>query len=334
MSSSSQSKSVSGKILILGLAVAAFCLIYTGAWFWGTGKARAWLTSELANRRFNGISITCNDADVKGFPFRFGLSCGSISAQGAIPGSQASFGALRSAAQVYAPGHSVFELDGPAVIRTGHGVLATINWSLLHGSIVASLDGIDRTSIETSQTKAELSSSFTNDSAELTFEHGELHLRRNNGDLDVATYSTGTHLTSTMPFSQLPPFGFTAELTIADYASFLAGQRPAPDTTIKGQIHQFLFDFGDQGKLKLSGPFSRSPDGLISGEFDLEADNFTVLADTLKQAFPDARQTIDLSRQLLKGMTSDGKTARVHIAVKNGAMYLGGFIPLGTIPPV
>ncbi|MCO6188164.1 DUF2125 domain-containing protein [Rhizobium sp. L1K21] len=333
MSSPNQNKSVSGKILILGLCIIAFCLLYTGAWFWAAGKTKTWVTDDLANGSFNGINVQCANSDVRGYPFRIGIFCDTITTEGVQPGTQASFGAFRSAAQVYAPGHAVFELDGPAVVRPERGILASLDWDLLHGSVVAGLDGIDRTSIETNNAKIDLQSDLADESLGITLQHGELHMRRNNDDLDIAASTRGTSLSSTLPYSTLPPFGLSSDLTLTGYAPFLAGQRPLSGQAVSGEIRHLALDFGEQGSLQLSGPFTKEADGILSGEFDVKATNFKMLGTVLKEAFPDATQAINLTEQLLRGLTGDGETASVHLSVRRGSVFLG-FIPLGVIPPL
>ncbi len=333
MSSSSQNQNSSRKILLLGIGIVAFCLIYTGLWFYGTSQAKSWIQSRIAESKLQGMAFSCDGLDIKGFPFRVGLFCDSVSANNPTDTTGVSLGALRSAAQVYAPGHAVFEVDGPAIYQPQPGFQANMNWDLMHGSIIAGLDGVDRTSIETNKMSAELASALTGETATLTADHGELHLRRNNNDLDIALLSTGTDLGASFTASKLPAFSLTADMTLADFAPVMEGKDPPSAETVKGQIRQLAFDFAEQGRLALTGPFTRGPDGLISGNFDLEADNLEPLTRLLIGAFPDARQAIEISRQLLKTLSPNGKDARVRLTVNRGTIMLG-VIPVGFIPPV
>ncbi len=333
MSSSSRNQNSSKKILRLGIAIVAFCLLYTGLWFFGTSQAKSWIENQIAANRLQGMALSCDGLDIKGFPFRIGIFCNSVSANNPTDTTGLSLGALRSAAQIYAPGHVVFEVDGPAIYQPQPGFQANLNWDIMHGSVIAGLDGVDRTSIETNKVSAKLASTLAAETATLTTDHGELHLRRNNGDLDIALFSTGTDLGTSFTASKLPAFSLTAEMTLADFAPVLEGKGPPPADTVKGQIRQLAFDFADQGRLALTGPFTRDPDGLISGNFDLEADNLEPLARLLIGAFPDAQQAIEISQQLLKSLSPNGSDARVRLTVNRGTILLG-VIPVGFIPPV
>ncbi len=333
MSSSNRNENTSRKILIFGLAIAAFSLLYTGAWFVGTSKAQTWLQQQLSSNRLAGMSIACNGMDIKGFPFRIGVFCDSASANRTSPAARISLGALRSAAQIYAPGHAIFEIDGPAVVQPAPGITATLDWDLFHGSIVGGLDGIDRSSIETNMARMEGDIPGIAQNATIALDHAEFHMRRNNGDLDIAFISKGTDIGASMTDQKLPAFSLSADLTLADYAPFLAGREVTTSGSTQGQLRQLRVDFGDQGALTLSGPFSISADGLLSGDFDLQAEQITTLGALLIGSFPEATQAIEVSQQLLQSLSTNGASARVRLTMQDGVILLG-FIPIGFIPPI
>ncbi|MGO7902907.1 DUF2125 domain-containing protein, partial [Rhizobium ruizarguesonis] len=68
------------------------------------------------------VSGECSDIEFRGYPFRIGLFCSKIYVDDNVNGVSATFGALRSAAQVYSPGNIVWERDSPAEIRTTNGL--------------------------------------------------------------------------------------------------------------------------------------------------------------------------------------------------------------------
>lgn len=107
------------------------------------------------------VSGECGDIAFKGYPFRIGLFCSKVTVDDKENGVSASFGELRSAAQVYNPGHIVWELDSPAEIRSAHGLTISAAWQNMQSSIVTKLNGIDRSSLVIDGLKAQAVSSVT-----------------------------------------------------------------------------------------------------------------------------------------------------------------------------
>ncbi len=332
MASSDQSVNVSRKIVRLGIFIVAACVIYTAAWYFATNKVQNWLQDAMQSGRGSGYQIECPGLELKGFPFRVGLFCDSMTMQGHAYGAGLSTGAIRSAAQVYDPGHAVFEIDGPALLQPSVGLFGEFDWSLFHGSVIANLDGVDRMSIETNDATAALSSSFTNHRADVEVGQGALHVRQFSGDLDVVASASNAKVDTTLLRHQLPRFSATVDLTLAKLGGLLNGKRFAGGP-VEGQMRRLALDFASQGSLAITGPFTISQDGYLSGEFDVQVEDFDALAAVLSASFPQSESTIMASRQLVADLSPDGKRGRVRVTVSSGTILLG-VIPVGFIPPI
>lgn len=128
----SKRKSILAPPLLLLTAIA----LWSGYWFIGSHVAGTAIANWLTNETGHGRRWTCHDQRIGGFPFRFELTCSSVSIEeGRI---RASAGPLRAVALAYKPNHVVAELDGPAqaTLASGHSFDAT--WSLLRVSAVVS----------------------------------------------------------------------------------------------------------------------------------------------------------------------------------------------------
>ncbi len=113
MAASSRS-SVSTKIWALAVGILLVIALYTAGWFYAASTLKEKTLALLGDQQRHGVSALCQDAEYRGYPFRIGLFCSKVSIDDKTNGVSATFGALRSAAQIYQPNHIVWELDGPA----------------------------------------------------------------------------------------------------------------------------------------------------------------------------------------------------------------------------
>lgn len=139
-SRSGSSQSGSGKkFWLLGGGVLLAIALYTGGWFYAASALKTTVLKAIAPGGEAGVSGECSDIEFRGYPFRIGLFCSRIDVDDNVNGVSATFGALRSAAQVYAPGNIVWELDSPAEIRTGNGLSISAQWTNLQSSLATRL---------------------------------------------------------------------------------------------------------------------------------------------------------------------------------------------------
>ena len=141
------STSSSRKFGWLATAIVAGCVLWTIGWFLVASRIEARLPETLAAITGVNAKAGCENAEVRGYPFRFGLFCQTLSYARASDGVTAISGALRSAAQFYRPGHVVAEIDGPLAV-TAPGLDARVDWQSLQTSVQATTDGVSRGSVD------------------------------------------------------------------------------------------------------------------------------------------------------------------------------------------
>jgi hypothetical protein len=160
MAASSQSRS-GRRFWLLGGGIVLAIALYTGGWFYAASELKNTVLKAIAPGNAAGVTGECSNIDFRGYPFRIGLFCSKVDVDDNVNGVSATFGELRSAAQVYAPGHIVWELDSPAEIRTAHGLSINAEWTNLQSSLVTKFKGVDRTSTVIDGLKATAISSVT-----------------------------------------------------------------------------------------------------------------------------------------------------------------------------
>ena len=326
---------VSGKLWLLAVAVVLFIALYTAGWFYAASLLREKTLALLGSREAQGFSAECTDADYRGYPFRIGLFCSKVSMEDRPNGISASFGALRSAAQVYDPGHIVWEMDAPAELRSSRGLTVTSAWKSLQSSVITKLKGVERAALVLENPKTTIVSSTNNQTFDINAEHAEIHLRQNGSDLDAAVTLEGTDTAAKHLPQILPRLTTSIDLTLLGRAGMIDGSDPNGISLreTKGEMREFRADLGEGRIMLVSGPFSFDEQGRMSGKLKLRVEQLKAWQQSLSQAFPDLAPTLETAASMLSAL-GGGSSASLDLTIKRGKILAGGFIPLGEIPPI
>jgi Uncharacterized protein conserved in bacteria len=328
----SKAVSASRKIVWLGVAVAAAMAAWTGLWFYGASRIEAYLPVAFAASGRNGAEPTCENAEIRGYPFRVGLFCERAGLALTAEGMRASAGGFRSAAQIYNPRHLVSELDGPLTLTGTNGLAGKFDWQLLHASTVVATDGLSRGSIEGRNVTVDLDGPdlVTKISAEA--DRVAIHLRRNEADLDMAADGEGLS-SPLLPATKT----FTFQATVPGGAPLLTATG-ARDADLRGRtivLHDLSATFAAGGALTLSGTMAVGDDGIVSGDLKLKASDLAALVAALREVAPQAADQVAGVAQVVAALdTEPGDDAiTLPVTIRDGRVA-SGFIPLGEIPPL
>lgn len=321
-------------LLVAGVIIAI--ALYTAGWFYAASALKTSIMNALGDQNAAGVSGECGNMALRGYPFRIGLFCSEVKIDDRVNGVSATFGDLRSAAQVYAPGHIVWELDSPAEFRTTHGLTVSAEWSNLQSSLIAKLAGVERTSTVIENLKASIVSAVTGQTFNFDAARTEIHLRQNGDDLDAAIQveDSNTALKNMPPL--FPSFSASADVTLVGKAGLIDGSDRTGTGLYgsKGELRKIVADIGDGKIMTLTGPFSFDDEGYVSGQFKLQIEQLDPWRDSLKKTFPDFASMIDTAGKLLKALAAGGDNVSVDLKVDRGQVSLNGFIPLGSLPPI
>lgn len=332
-SSRADTSGVTRKLIWLAVAIVLAGALYTGGWFYAAGRLKERAMQELAASEQGMRSASCSNLAVRGFPFRIGVFCDSLGIDDRASGLSASFGALRSAAQVYRPGHAVIELDGPAQVRVTPDLAFDVNWDLMRASAVAWTDGLDRASVAYDGLKGRLNVPSQGLSVGIAASHGEKHVRRSGKALDVAASLEALSLD--LGGKVLPPLDVSVDLTIADAAGWISAEGPPPTLPFgtSAELRGLSLDLGDGNRITLSGPVRVGDDGYVSGSLDLAIEGITAWRDRISEVFPEAAEIAQRVAGAIKGLSGGQDRATVKLNIQQGTVYLGLF-PIAEIPPL
>lgn len=334
MAASSRS-GVSGKLWLLATCVVIAIALYTGGWFYAASLLKEQTLALLGSQQKNGITAECTDAEYRGYPFRIGLFCSRVAVDDRQNGISGTFGALRSAAQVYNPGHIVWELDSPVEVRTSHGLTISTVWENFQSSLITRLSGVERAAFILDNSKTSFVSSATGQAFDISAAHTEIHLRQNGPDLDAALSLDKTNtILKDMP-RLLPQVDAKIDVTLAGRAGMIDGSDPNGIALhgTKGELRTLSADLGQGRLLTISGPFSFDERGYLSGKLRVKVEQIDAWRNSLGEAFPEIAPTLETAARMLSAL-GGGKNASLDLTIRNGKVMAGGLIQIGEIPPI
>ncbi|MGE7369689.1 DUF2125 domain-containing protein [Neorhizobium sp. NPDC001467] len=330
----SSRRSVSGRIWALATVIILLIGVYTGGWFYAASLLKDRTLTLLGSQEKAGVIAECTDAEYRGYPFRIGLFCSRVSVEDRNNGVSATFGGLRSAAQVYDPKHVVWELDGPSEIRTGHGLSISSQWESLQSSLTAKGRGVERSSTAIAALKSAIVSSASGQTFNLAAANTEMHLRQNGADLDAAMTVTNASVTGESVPQGLPALTTSADVTLAGKAGLIDGSdRNVSLYGAEGTIRNLSADLGDGRIISLSGPFSVTADGRINGKMKLRVEKLEAWKQSLETVVPGIGPMLNNATNMLSAL-GGGDRASIDFTIRNGKILVGGFIQVGEIPPI
>ncbi|MEM7299966.1 MAG: DUF2125 domain-containing protein [Pseudomonadota bacterium] len=340
----------------LAVAVAAGIGLWTGGWFYVASISADQIDKVIQSAARFGVTITCENRSIRGFPFRMGLFCDQTGVEAQEQAFVTKAGALRTVALLYKPGNIIAELDGPAEASpVPDAKPIKLDWDSLRASVRLGLSVPQQISLVGLNLEVAIPVLLASSDAaaeplaamlKLKSNQGAVHLRptpeSEDRDLDLAfqVRDFKNALASVFPEAG---FDVDVDLHLTD------GMARA----VSGAFDQQIMQFGQDGEIRkvriashadptsqieLSGPFRIDTDGLVTGKMDLSVSNPAGLLDYVSSVDEQAAASV---KQIVNAVTAFGQPGKlngtpsrtVKIDIDKGKMR-AGFIPLGEIPPL
>jgi len=317
------------RMIWLALAIVIMIAAYVAGWYYVADRVHAEVAGTVTALNRDGRRANCENAEIRGFPFRIGVFCRSVLYEDARAGVGFRARELRSAAQIYAPQRIVAELDGPALVEFPGINAVDVDWTSLRSSVRLANPIPDLVSIEAQDLRADLDSYPTEGESLVAVDSAEFHMRPNGPDLDLAVRFAGLRPDrSATGGNLLPAMQGLADLSIDGAARGFAGNAGLRGRS--GTVRNLTVTFdGDEGA-QISGPFAVDADGLVDARLEITLQDPTALAATLGEAFPDLRSQINAA---FSGLAALGDEPTLPLTITRGNARLG-FLSLGEIPPL
>lgn len=306
-------------------------VLYGAALYVAAHQAKVYLNAVVAPPGTGAEE--CAKLDFSGLPTRVSAVCQSAKFVDPVTGLDLSTGSVRTTTFVHDPRHATFSIASPVKAKLANGLTTDTNWQNLDSDIGGDLSGITYGTVTIGKIDSAITLPGAPAPLKITSDHADFSVRQNGPDLDIASRSTGSKLETGIIPVNLPAFSTSLEATLDGRGNVLSGAPIVPGEAVQGIIKRLAIDFGSNGTLAVSGPFRVAENGLVTGDFTIDVENYAALQATLSKSFPQAITVIDTATILLKSLSPDGKTGKVTLNVRDGRVQLG-IIPLGTIPPL
>jgi hypothetical protein len=325
----------SRRIKWLGIGVALIAAAYTAVWFWGASYLKGEIAKGLEQANAAGTKADCANLDVKGFPFRAGVFCDKITFADPRQNIAVSFGAFRSAAQVYDPARGIVELDGPLEAQLPTGETVKGNWSLLHASARYG-DPLPK-QIDVEMKDLDLSVAQIDAVPLVKASNAQTHFRTVEQDVDIASSAEGLSLNPKITGERnIPPFNFETSVRLNNGAKFLDTSAQTLGQFLRGQsgtINTIGLNFVAGGGLSVSGPLSVDEAGLLSGDLSVTFTEAAKLGETVQKISPEIAAYLTPSLSAAAATAKPGENPKIDVTIRKGKAAIGIF-PLGDIPPL
>ncbi|MDZ7600942.1 MAG: DUF2125 domain-containing protein [Hoeflea sp.] len=313
----------------LAAAIVAGCVLWSVGWFLVAAKIEDHLPETLARITGTDAKAGCENPEVRGYPFRFGVFCQTLTYANAKDGVTAISGALRSAAQFYRPGHVVAEIDGPLAI-TAPGLDARLDWQVLQASVNADPHGVSRGSLDGRKMSFDIDGAGLTHKLAMQAARITAHGRKNGPDLDVVIQGEGLQNSFS---AGLTAKALTMEATLPGQAGLLDAPYTAVSAPFEIRFHRLAVELDDTSSLKVSGPVQIAADRRISGALDVTVRNQQRIIELAATMNPELSSLINRLAPMIETLDTrpdeDGIT--LSLTIRNNRVSLGMF-PLGQLP--
>lgn len=331
MTSSGETKpNYSRRFIWFALAIVVTVAAYTGAWHYAANFIGDRVTSSIASLNRDGRRANCEDAEVRGYPFRIGIFCNSVMYEDAAAGVGFRARALRSASQVYAPHRALAELDGPATLEIPGLAALDLHWDSMRASTRLAQPLPERVSVEGKGVSVRVDE--PGDVSPLLFstEVFEFHMRPVGNDLDLANRFTRLHVApELLPLDNPPLFNGLVDFQLTDGAASFGSRQGLRGRSGVLRAATVVID-GSEAEASLSGPVAVDEQGVVDAQFELKLRRPDEIARVLTALFPDYSREIALSAA---GIAAMGNEMSLPLRISRGEVTLG-FFTLGVIPPL
>ena len=324
-----------------GLFMVLLFVVWFAGWFVFARYADGIVKEQMELSSQRGISIECDNQAMRGFPFRIGLHCDDLNVVHNRDVFRFELGALRTAAQLYAPGELIAEIDGP--FRTWQGSQEiSAKWKLMRLFLDAKLSGgFELASLNFTELKADLINS------NIGVESGSVHFRpspvaesQQPGSLDGALDLN--KLSLSIPGLDMPQANVYIDATLeGGYADLVEKQMLLRNVVRDGarfDVRSVMLSALDGGRLAISGPIEIDAKGYVNGNVRIGIAEPKKLGAWIAKIDPKIEQMVTglasaISAAGQPAMIAGQEFRSIDVSIKRGKIKLG-FIHLGKIPPL
>ena len=325
------------KLILLIASIFIIPALVTLGWYWGADRLENLIETRISTIANRGVTVTCNNLQIRGFPFRIGLNCDNTSFDDTKRRVGFTAGELRTTAQIYNPGHVISELDGPLTITNRHSVIEA-DWQSMRASSVFDISNLSRASIETMSINMATQLANIKELQNISAENLQMHVRENENDVDIAASGINIALKNAITNSPIQINDLNIFITVHDTMEILKYDRARDASILYGSdvtLHDLTIKGAQNATIAASGPLSVSDRGVISGDVAITLTNIANLKSTIAEVNPALSANFSNIINILSALSSTNNPDEIQIDVKiRNGIAQAGIIPLGRIPAI
>ena len=325
------------KLILLIASIFIIPGLVTLGWYWGADRLENLIETRISTIASTGVTVTCNNLEIRGFPFRIGLNCDNTSFDDTKRRIGFTAGELRTTAQIYKPGHVISELDGPLTVTNRHSVVEA-NWQSMRASSVFDISNLSRASIEAMSINMATQLATMKELQNVSAENLQMHVRENENNVDIAASGVNIALENAITRSPIHIDDINFFITVHDNVEILKYDRARDSSMLYGSdmtLHDLTIKGKQNAAVTASGPLSVSDQGIISGDVAITLTNIANLKSTITEVNPALSANFSNIINILSALSPSENPDEIQINVKiRNGMVQAGIIPLGRIPAI
>ena len=350
-------RSVSWRIALPFLGLLALFLIWSGYWWVASSMSRHGFEDWVQKAAQHGMTLSCNDQDWGGYPFRIEMSCVPLKLSWASKAGAGSIdlGRLETVFQLYNPRHVLAAGAPPATYRIGEAGLAapstiiSTSFGEATSSLIFSEGDLARTDLVLKEAVADFGGRdgyFAQGRARYLEVHTRF-IERAGGPSPVLEFAASGQEVSLAGPAVTSATGIPIELdrltlrgeTDTQLNTTLDPSSALREFVAKGGVIKITRLNGQHEAVNIdaTGEVTFDAQGRANGDLATEVTNLKSILDQLREAgrLGELEAAFSLNMlTMLEGATSGREGAlHVKVAIRNGNVYFGPFEIL-ELPPL
>ncbi|RCL00861.1 MAG: hypothetical protein JSC189_000954 [Candidatus Tokpelaia sp. JSC189] len=316
--------------------IALLMIIYSAFWYVMAGLMQGRVSARLRSSEQYGIIAHCENLHKTGYPFQIGMACDKLTWSGLLAGFSFASNLFVASAPVYAPHWISLHVTVPVTLKLSGLKLLQGQWKGMQfdtnldncrlRNIVFTIDQLVFKDVTAANFEKPIAADLIRLDADSRDDKFNIRLSFDKLMLPVVVSDSGR---------EFPRMDGAVELMLddVDHLSMLPGSLLINwRKRYFGTLSKAVLSMESGGQLTISGPFSVSAEGVLSGQFTVAFSNSGAIMRTIRNFFPEQARTLEIAFFALNNMSKNVKDdPQIIFNIENGKARVG-FIKLGDIP--
>jgi len=323
---------------LLPAVIMLLVIIYSTFWYIMARRVQERVSANLQSSQQYGITAHCENLRKTGYPLRIAMACDTLTWSRPLFGISFTSNLFVAGAPVYAPHWISLDITAPVMLELPGLKLLEGRWKTMQleadldknrlDSIALAVDQMVISNETATGSEKPVAADFIRIDADKHDDAFNIRLSFDKLLLPFVLYRMN---------GNIPAMDGVVELQLDNAGSFYM---PADGPLVNrirghsGNVSKAVFSMESGGRLTVSGPFSVSQEGVLSGRFTVAVGDSSAMMRTLRNLFPEQASNVETIFFALNTMPKNEKAeTQLVFDVVDGSVRMG-FIRLGDIPPL